>query len=85
MSETAKTRLAKWGGSLAVRIPKSVVGTARLREADEVMLAVRKDGAIVMTSARRKYPLDELVSRITARNRHDVTDWGTSLLDTEGE
>ncbi len=79
MSETTKTQLAKWGNSLAVRIPKSVVGTARLREGDEVTLAVSKGGAIVMRPARRKYRLDELVSKITARNRHDETDWGPQV------
>jgi antitoxin MazE len=79
MSDTTKTQLAKWGNSLAVRIPKSVVGTARLREGDEVTLAVSKGGAIVMRPARRKYQLDELVSKITARNRHDETDWGPQV------
>ncbi len=79
MNATTKTQLAKWGNSLAVRIPKSVVGTARLREGDEVTLAVGKGGAIVMRPARRKYPLDELVSKITARNRHDETDWGPQV------
>jgi antitoxin MazE len=76
MNATTKTQLAKWGNSLAVRIPKSVVGTARLREGDEVTLAVGKGGAIVMRPQRRKYQLYELVSKITARNRHDETDWG---------
>ena len=79
MNAATKTQLAKWGNSLAVRIPKSVVGTARLREGDEVTLAVSKGGAIVMRPARRKYKLDELVSKITARNRHDETDWGPQV------
>ena len=79
MNAVTKTQLAKWGNSLAVRIPKSVVGTARLQEGDEVTLAVGKGGAIVMRPARRKYRLDELVSKITARNRHDETDWGPQL------
>ena len=79
MNTTTKTQLAKWGNSLAVRIPKTVVGTARLREGDELTLAVGKDGAIVMRPARRTYQLDELVSKITARNRHDETDWGPQV------
>jgi len=79
MNATTKTQLAKWGNSLAVRIPKSVVGTARMREGDEVTLAVGKGGAIVMRPARRRYRLDELVSKITARNRHDETDWGPQV------
>lgn len=76
MNVTTKTRLARWGNSLAVRIPSSVVGTARLREGDELKLAVSKEGAIVMRPARRKYRLDELLSKITPGNRHEETDWG---------
>ena len=76
MNATSKTQLARWGNSLAVRIPLRVVETARLREGDELTLAVGKNGTIVIKPARRKYRLDELVSKITARNRHDQTDWG---------
>ena len=76
MNATTKTQLARWGNSLAVRIPRRVVETARLREGDKLTLAVGKNGAIVIKPAQRKYQLDELVSKITPRNRHDETDWG---------
>jgi antitoxin MazE len=76
MNATTKTQLARWGNSLAVRIPLRVVETARLREGDELTLAVGKNGAIVIRPAQRKYQLDELISKITAQNRHDETDWG---------
>jgi antitoxin MazE len=76
MNATTKTQLARWGNSRAVRIPVRLVETARLREGDEVTLAVGKNGAIVIKPAQRKYQLDELISKITARNRHDETDWG---------
>jgi antitoxin MazE len=76
MNATTKTQLARWGNSLAVRIPLRVAETARLREGDALTLAVGKNGAIVIKPAQRKYQLDELVSKITARNRHDETDWG---------
>lgn len=75
----AKTQLAKWGHSLAVRIPKTVAETACLREGDQVNLALRKDGAVVIRSARRKYQLGELVSKITAKNCHRETDWGAAV------
>ena len=72
----ARTQLTRWGHSLAVRIPKPVAETARLREGDPLNLTVAKDGSVVIRSARRKYNLDELVSAITAKNRHPETDWG---------
>jgi len=76
MNATTKTQLARWGNSLAVRIPLRVVETARLREGDELTLAVGKNGAIVIKPAQRKYQLGELISKITPRKRHDETDWG---------
>jgi antitoxin MazE len=71
-----RSQLAKWGNSLAVRIPRHIAQVARLREGDPLSLSVGKDGAVVMRPARRKYRLDELVSSITPGNRHDETDWG---------
>jgi len=71
-----KSRLAKWGNSLAVRIPRRIVETAHLREGDPLNLTVGKNGAVVMRPAHRKYRLEELVSGITPRNRHGETDWG---------
>jgi antitoxin MazE len=75
----ANTQLSKWGHSLAVRIPKTVAESARLREGDRLSLAVSKSGTIVIRPARRKYALDELVSKITAKNRHRETDWGQAV------
>jgi antitoxin MazE len=76
MNATTKTQLARWGNSLAVRIPLRIVETAGLREGDELTLAVGKNGAIVIKPAQEKYQLDELISKITARNRHEETEWG---------
>jgi len=76
MSAQSKTQLAKWGHSLAVRIPKPLAETARLREGDPLTVAVGLGGAIVIKPARRKkYRLSELVSKITPKNRHIETEW----------
>ncbi len=68
------TQVAKWGNSLGLRLPRSVTLEAQIAEGDTVEVAVR-DGAIVITAARRRYSLDELVGQITAANRHGETDW----------
>lgn len=72
------TQIAKWGNSLGLRLPKSVAQAARLDEGDRVDVTV-KNGAIVIRPSRRAYSLDALVSRITPRNRHDESDWGTPV------
>ncbi len=76
MKTVMKSQLAKWGNSLAVRIPKQIVETARLSEGEQLALSVGKDRSVVMRPFRRRYRLEELVSQITPRNRHDETDWG---------
>ncbi len=69
-----KTQLAKWGNSLAVRIPKAIVKSARLREGEALTVRSRR-GAILLQPERR-YRLQDLVAKITPRNRHQETDWG---------
>jgi antitoxin MazE len=71
------TRISKWGNSLAVRIPLPLAKEARLAEGDQLTLNLAADGSIVLRPARRKYELRELVSRITTKNRHSETDWGS--------
>ena len=72
----ATTQLAKWGNSLAVRIPKSVAEDAKLREGEPVTVTVAREGGLLIKTARRQYKLRQLVAGITAKNRHDETDWG---------
>jgi antitoxin MazE len=76
MRGATKTQVAKWGHSLAVRIPKAVAEGARLREGDALTLAARKNGVIVMKPSRVAYNLKDLVAKITPRNRQSETDWG---------
>ncbi|HXM46148.1 MAG TPA: AbrB/MazE/SpoVT family DNA-binding domain-containing protein [Bryobacteraceae bacterium] len=73
---TNDTKVSKWGNSLAVRIPLALAKEARLAEGDRLTLDLATDGAILLRPARRKYELRQLVSRITAKNRHSETDWG---------
>ena len=72
----ATTQLAKWGNSLALRIPRALAEGAELKEGDPVRVSVTSAGGLVIQRARRKYSLRRLVGKITARNRHSETDWG---------
>jgi hypothetical protein len=42
---------------------------ARIAEGDSLAMAIESDGSITLRSARRRYNLNELVSKITPRNR----------------
>jgi antitoxin MazE len=71
-----KTQLARWGNSLAVRIPKPVATAAKLKTGDDLELDVEGPGRVRIRKPKRKPTLKELVSRITPENRHSETDWG---------
>jgi antitoxin MazE len=74
------TQVSRWGNSLGLRLPKSVAQEAQLGEGDTVDVSV-DNGSIVIRPSRPRYSLDELVRRITPKNRHAETDWGGPLGD----
>ena len=74
----SNTNLAKWGTSLAVRIPKSIVEAAELRPGDELEIELQ-DRTIVIQAAAHKPTLQQLVDGITPENCHPATDWGPAV------
>ncbi len=72
------TRVARWGHSLAVRIPKAFAQEVQLKEGAEVKISV-SDGQLVLTPVGRAYDLHRLVQEITPENRHGETDWGSPV------
>jgi antitoxin MazE len=69
-------QLSKWGNSLAVRIPRTILKEARLAEGDRLSLHLVGDGSIVLRSGRPAYSLKQLVRGIKPGNRHRETNWG---------
>ena len=67
------TQISRWGNSLGLALPKSVALEAQVDEGDRVDVSV-KNGAIVIRPSRPTYSLDQLVAKITPRNRHDESD-----------
>ena len=65
-----RTQIAKWGNSLAVRLPRDVVQAAGLRDGETVELEV-KDGVIRLVPTKPYYTLEELLAGITPENQPD--------------
>ena len=57
-----RASLARWGNSLAVRVPKEVAASVGLREGAALDLTV-EDGALILR--RRRFDLDELVAAMS--------------------
>ncbi len=77
-----RAQLSKWGNSLAIRLPKSLVDVLHAREGDAVELAIQGD-TVVMRSARPRYRLTDLVAAITLDNRPEPIEFppaGEELL-----
>ena len=72
-----RTRIQRWGNSLAVRIPKPFAAEAGLEQQSEVDVAV-VDGALVITPSTAP-ALDELLARVTDENLHGEIDFGSPL------
>ena len=74
-----KTRIQKWGNSLALRIPKSFANEVGLqRETSvEVLLA---DGKLIIAPVTQPKPtLKQLLATITEENLHDEVDTGSAV------
>jgi len=75
----AHTRLARWGNSLAVRLPKAVVKKARLSEGEALTVSVAAGGQVTIKKSEPELTLEALVARITPENRHGETGWGRPM------
>ena len=64
------TAIAKWGNSLAVRIPQAIAEQVQIQAGSEISIDII-DGKIILTPYRRKkYTLDELLDGMTSDNLH---------------
>ncbi len=70
-----RSKVQRWGYSLAVRIPKPFAEAAGLEAGSSVDLAVR-EGSLVVTRVRTRPKLAALLRGITAASRHDEIDPG---------
>jgi antitoxin MazE len=74
-----KTHVAKWGNSLAVRIPRHVAAAARFRVGDDLEVEAEGPGKIKLRKQKQRIRLEQLVSKINSENRHHETDWGDPI------
>lgn len=74
-----QTKIQKWGNSLGLRIPKAFAEEAGVQAGSQVELSVENGVLTMRPSRRKKYGLQELLRRVTAKNLHDEVDTGTPV------
>lgn len=72
-----RTRVQKWGNSLAVRIPKTFAEEVGLTDDMSVEMRLVKGGLIVEPLPVWSSSLDEMLEDVTEDNVHGEVDWGT--------
>jgi len=74
-----KTRVQKWGNSLAVRIPKAFAAEAGLHANATVELSLVEGALVVQPVAPQPPSLEELLRGITDDNRPGEWDTGPAV------
>ncbi len=73
-----RTRVQKWGNSLAVRIPKPFAEGAGLKLATEIEVSLEK-GSLRVSAVRPRWQLKRLISKVTRKNIHAEVESGPAV------
>jgi antitoxin MazE len=71
-----KTRMQKWGNSLAIRVPKAFAAEVGLKEESEVDVSLKSGKLVVVPVEKPSVTLKMLLAKITEENIHREVDTG---------
>ncbi len=70
--------IAKWGNSLAIRIPRSLAEQVHITEGTAINFSVEGNSIVITPQKRKKYTLDELLEGMTCDKFHSEFDTGNA-------
>jgi antitoxin MazE len=71
-------KVSLWGNSLGIRLPQTITQQMGLKQGD--LVAISTEGnKIILSPARPKYTLDQLLQDVTPDMQHDEMDWGETV------
>jgi antitoxin MazE len=68
-------KIAQWGNSLGVRLPQAIAQQIGLKAGTVITISTEGD-KIVLSPAKPKYTLQELLKDVKPEQQHDEIDWG---------
>jgi len=71
-----RTKIQRWGNSLAVRIPKTFAEEVGLVDESTIEMRLVKGGLLIEPTAEYAPTLAELLDGITDENLHPEVHWG---------
>lgn len=76
-----RSRIQKWGNSLALRIPKSFATEAGLQRETPVEVSVVDRKLVITPVAKPRFTLKQLLAKVTRENLHSEVDTGSATGD----
>jgi antitoxin MazE len=74
-----KTRVKRWGNSLAVRIPRDLAQKVGLKVGDEVEIMVEGGYIVIKPLHSQRFTLEELLAGVTEDKLHGEFDTGPDV------
>jgi antitoxin MazE len=74
-----RTRVHKWGNSLALRIPKSFAAEVGLGDESAVHLSVVNGKLVIEPAVEPEVTLEQLLAQVTEDNLHDEVSTGPAM------
>jgi antitoxin MazE len=71
-------KVSLWGNSLGVRLPQAIIQQVGWKEGALVTISI-EDNRIILSPAKPKYTLDELLKNATPEMQHDEVDFGEPI------
>lgn len=76
-SQTMNIQISKWGNSLALRIPATLIKQIQLKDGDKVEATLSKDGSLII----RPQKLDRKAIAAELKAFRDTLKMGKSVMD----
>ncbi|MBO3458250.1 AbrB/MazE/SpoVT family DNA-binding domain-containing protein [Aetokthonos hydrillicola Thurmond2011] len=73
-------KISIWGNSLGIRLPQTIIHQMGLKQGDLVAIST-EDNKIVLSPARPRYTLNELLKDVIPDRQHDEVDWGEPMRE----
>ncbi len=72
-----KAKVARWGNSLALRLPKQLTNSYHISEGSDVEIVEEAQGLLVKPLSGRHFHLEDLLKGVSKKNIH-------TEIETEG-
>jgi antitoxin MazE len=79
--EAMRSRILKWGNSLAVRIPKAFADEIRVGQGSSIQMMVENGSLMIVPEREPEWTLEALLAGITEENLHSP--WETGAPEGE--